>query len=90
MVVFGVNERSEEANRTWVEQESLPFSILLDPDRSIATAYGMSKDGDEKYLANPSGGRRPAVVIGEDGLVLKVLADLSSVDEQVEALSSLS
>jgi hypothetical protein len=30
------------------------------------------------------------VVIGEDGLVLKVLADLSSVDEQVEALASLS
>jgi peroxiredoxin Q/BCP len=88
-VVFGVNERTQEANREWVEKEGLPFSVLLDPDRAIAQAYGMSKEGDERYLANPSGGRRPAVIIDEEGVVLRLLPDLSSVDEQMETLNSL-
>jgi peroxiredoxin len=72
-----------------VEKEDLPFPILLDPDRSIALAYGMSKAGDERYLANPSEGRRPAVVIDENGLVLKLLPDLTDVDGQMETLASL-
>ncbi len=88
-MVFGVNERTQEANSAWVEKESLPFSVLLDPDRAIAQAYDMSKEGDERYLANPSGGRRPAVIIDEEGIVLKLLPDLSSVDEQMETLNSL-
>ena len=73
-----------------MEKEDLPFPVLLDPDRSIALAYGMSKAGDERYLANPSEGRRPAVVIDENGLVLKLLPDLTDVDGQMETLASLS
>ena len=72
-----------------MEKENLPFPILLDPDRAIALAYGMSKAGDERYLANPSEGRRPAVVIDENGLILKLLPDLSDVDGQMEVLASL-
>ena len=72
-----------------MEKEDLPFPILLDPDRAIALAYGMSKAGDERYLANPSGGRRPAVIIDRDGLVLRLLPDLSDVDGQMEALAGL-
>ena len=69
--------------------KAFPFPILLDPERSIALAYGMSKAGDEPYLANPSEGRRPAVIIDEDGWVLKILPDLATVEEQTEALASL-
>ena len=54
-----------------MEQESLPFPILLDTERSIALAYGMSKAEDERYLANPAEGRRPAVIVDGEGLVLK-------------------
>ena len=72
-----------------MEREGLPFPILLDPERSIALAYGISKAGDESYLANPSGGRRPAVIIDEDGRILKLLLDLSTVDGQTEALAEL-
>ena len=69
--------------------EGLPFPILLDPDRSIALAYGMSKAGDEQYLANSSEGRRPAVVIDENGVVLKLLPDLATVVGQEEVLAGL-
>lgn len=52
-------------------------------------AFGMSKAGDERYLANPSEGRRPAVLIDEEGLVLKLLPDLATVDGQLETLANL-
>ena len=34
-------------------------------------------------------GRRPAVIIDEEGLVLKLLLDLAMVDGQTETLASL-
>ena len=52
-------------------------------------AYGMSKAGDERYLASSSEGRRPAVIIDEEGLILKLLPDLATVDGQLETLTSL-
>ena len=89
ILVFGVNDRDQESVRAWVEQESLPFPVILDKERSIAISYGMSKAGDERYLANPAEGRRPAVIIDEEGLILKLLPDLATVDEQSETLASL-
>jgi len=88
-LVFGVNDRDQDSARAWVEREDLPFPVLLDPDRSIALAYGMSKAGDERYLADPSEGRRPAVIIDEQGVILKLLPDLAAVDGQKEILASL-
>ena len=87
--VFGVNDRDQESVRAWVEKESLPFPVILDNEKTIAVAYGMSKAGDERYLANPAEGRRPAVIVDGEGLVLKWLPDLATVEGQMEILSSL-
>ena len=87
--MFGVNDRDQESNRAWVEQEGLPFPILLDPGRSIAMSFGMSKAGDERYLANPAEGRRPGVIIDEEGIILKLLPDLATVDGQLETLQEI-
>ncbi len=89
ILVVGVNDRDQEAAHTWAEQESLPFPVILDKERSIAIAYRMSTVGDEQYLANPAEGRRPAAIIDEEGLILKLLPDLATVDGQMEALASL-
>ena len=89
ILVFGINDRDAESARVWAEQESLPFPIILDKERSIAIAYGMSIVGDEQYLTNPAEGRRPAVIIDEEGLILKLLPDLATVDGQMETLASL-
>ena len=89
MVVLGVNDRDQTEVKAWVDQEGLPFPVLLDQDRSIATAFGMSIAGDERYLANPAEGRRPAVVIDENGVILKLLPDLATVEGQQEILAGL-
>ena len=67
----------------------MPFPVILDNERMIAVAYGMSKSGDERYLADPAEGRRPAVIVDEEGLVLKWLPDLATVEGQMEVLSRL-
>ena len=87
--VFGVNDRDQDSVRDWVEKESLPFPVILDNERTIAIAFGMSIAGDERYLSNPAEGRRPAVIIDEEGLVLRWLPDLATVEGQIEILSSL-
>ena len=87
--VFGVNDLDQESVRPWVEKERLPFPVILDNERMIAVAYGMSKSGDERYLANPAEGRRPAVIVDREGLVLKWLPGLATVEGQMEVLSSL-
>ena len=88
-MVFGVNDRDQESVREWVERENLPFPVLLDGDRSIAIAFGMSNPGDERYLANPTEGRRPAVIVDEEGLVLELVPDLATEDQQTEILANL-
>ncbi|MCH8192364.1 MAG: redoxin domain-containing protein [Chloroflexi bacterium] len=89
MVVFGVNDRSSEDAAEWVERESLPFDVLVDSDRSIATKFGISQPDVEKYVANNAEGRRPVVVIDRDGKVLKALPDVMSVEDQLAALKDL-
>ncbi|MQF67835.1 peroxiredoxin family protein, partial [SAR202 cluster bacterium AD-802-F09_MRT_200m] len=84
-----VNDQDQESIRSWVEKERLPFPVILDNERMIAVAYGMSKAGDERYLADPTEGRRPAVIVDEEGLVLKWLPDLATVEGQMQVLSSL-
>ena len=72
-----------------MEKERLPFPVLSDPERAIALAYGMSNEGDRQYLANSAEGRRSAVIIDEEGLVLRILPDLATVTQQREMLASL-
>ena len=52
-------------------------------------AFGLSNADDDQYLANPADGRRPAAIIDEQGLIISVLPDLATVEQQAEALASM-
>jgi hypothetical protein len=49
----------------------------------------MSQGDDDLYLANSAEGKRPAVIIDRNGLVLRWLPNLATVEGQIEVLSSL-
>ena len=87
LVVYGINDKDAESARQWVEKEELPFVVLLDPDRRVGIAYGMSDAASERYVANPADGRRPAVVIDEAGRIAAWEPDMNTV-EQIGALLS--
>ena len=84
-VIYGINDKGVQSSREWIEKEKLPFRVLLDPDRAVGISYGMSDAEGERYVSNPSDGRRPAVVISEEGRILAFEPDMNSV-EQIEHL----
>lgn len=89
MVVYGMNDKDAAAAKAWVEKESLPFSVLIDSDRSVGIAYGMSSDNSERYVAKPDEGRRPAVVIDEQGRIAAWEQDMNTVVQIEGLLNSL-
>ena len=84
-----MNDRSAEDAAAWVEREQLPFRILVDTDRAIGTAFGVSQPAVEKYVANNAEGRRPGLLIDEDGKIALALPHLNTVEKQVEAVSGI-
>ena len=80
-----MNDRDAAAAKAWVEKEDLPFTVLIDSDRTVGIAYGMSSAGSERYVAKAEEGRRPAVVIDEQGSIAAWEPDMNTV-AQVAAL----
>jgi peroxiredoxin len=76
-VILGVSKDSLDSHADFIKKYGLPFSLLLDPDRSIARAYGA--DNGIPILGLD---RRVTYIIGEDGLILKVYP---SVDPGIHA-----
>lgn len=89
VVVYGMNDKDAESARAWIEKEGLPFAVLLDPDWSVGIAYGMSEATAERYVANNAEGRRPAVVIDEDGLIAAWEPDMNTVEQINELIARL-
>jgi thioredoxin-dependent peroxiredoxin len=88
-VIFGMNDKDAQTAQDWIQRESLPFSVLLDTDRSVGIAYGMSAADSERYVARPDDGRRPAVVIDEEGRIAAWEQDMNTVDQIEELLFKL-
>jgi peroxiredoxin Q/BCP len=88
-VIYGMNDGAADASKSWCEKESLPFSILMDPSRDVGIAYGMSSASSERYLIKPEEGRRPAVVIDEEGKIEAWEQDMNDVAQIEELLQRL-
>lgn len=63
-VVYGVSCDSPFSHAAFKKQFSIPYSLLADPTRKMAKAYGMWA-GEEPYNCT----KRGTVVIGKDGKI---------------------
>ncbi len=77
IAVLGCSIDSADSHKAFIRKYGLPFPLLLDPDRSIARAYGA--DNGIPILGLD---RRVTYVVGEDGRILKVYP---SVDPAIHA-----
>jgi peroxiredoxin Q/BCP len=77
IAVLGCSIDSADSHKAFIRKYGLPFPLLLDPDRSIARAYGA-----ENGIPILGLDRRITYVIGDDGMILKVYP---SVDPGVHA-----
>jgi peroxiredoxin Q/BCP len=80
IAVFGCSVDSADSHLAFIRKYKLPFALLLDPERKIATAYGAANGIPILGLD-----RRITYVIGADGRILKVYpnVDPSSHAEQI-------
>jgi thioredoxin-dependent peroxiredoxin len=67
IVLLGCSVDTADAHRAFIKKYGLPFPLLLDPDKKIATEYGVA-NGIAKYGLDG----RVTYVIGGDGQILKV------------------
>lgn len=85
IAVYGINDKGAQAAREWVEKEGLPFTVLQDEGRKVGALLGMSDPEGDRYVKKSEEGRRPAVVIDEEGYILAWEQDMNS----GEAIQSL-
>ncbi len=67
IAVLGCSVDSADSHKAFIRKYGLPFPLLLDPDRSIARAYGA--DNGIPILGLD---RSVTYVVGEDGRILRV------------------
>jgi len=67
IALLGCSVDTADAHRAFIKKYGLPFPLLLDPDKKIATEFGVA-NGIAKYGLDG----RVTYVIGSEGQILKV------------------
>jgi peroxiredoxin Q/BCP len=81
--VFGVSFDSVESHKKFIAKFNLPFLLLADTDKKIATAYGAAG----KLSPVPS---RVTFIIGKDGKIARVFPKVSPAEHSAELRQALS
>ena len=84
LVVLGCSVDSADAHKDFIRKNSLPFPLLLDPDKKIATAYGAANGIPILGLD-----RRITYVIDENGKIVKVYPSVDPSTHAIEILNDL-
>lgn len=87
--VIGVSPDKPAALAKWKAKESLPFTLLSDPDHAVADAYGVW--GEKKmYGKSYMGIIRSHFVIDAEGLIEDIQFKVSPTDSISRAMAKLS
>lgn len=77
--VVGVSPDSEKSHRGFIEKQGLNFTLLSDPDKKIANAYGVW--GEKKFMGRTGMGiLRTTFVIDGQGVIEKVFDKVRTKD----------
>jgi peroxiredoxin Q/BCP len=87
-VVLGVSPDKVASHVKFKRKYDLPFTLLADPDKEVAQAYGVWGEKmrhGRKYF----GIQRSTFVIGADGNVVKVMRDVTPATHADDVLAAL-
>jgi len=88
VVVLGVSPDSVKSHQNFINKQDLNFTLLSDPERTTAQAYGAW--GEKKmYGKTRMGIIRSTFIIGQDGFVKHVYAKVKPADHGTEILETL-
>ena len=85
--VLGVSTDGEASHKKFVAKYQLPFTLLSDPEHSIADAYGVY--GEKKFMGRTyMGVKRMTFLIDEKGKVKKVFEKVKPDEHAQEVLDA--
>jgi len=85
--VLGVSPDSEASHKKFAAKYKLPFTLLADPDHSIADAYGVY--GEKKFMGRTyMGVKRITFLIDEKGKIRKVFEKVKPEEHAKEVLEA--
>ena len=77
--IVGVSPDSEKSHRGFIEKQGLNFTLLSDPDKVVAKAYGVW--GEKKFMGRTFMGiLRTTFVIDEKGMIERVFDKVRTKD----------
>jgi peroxiredoxin Q/BCP len=89
-VILGVSRDGEESHRKFKQKYDLPFTLLSDPDHSVAEAYGVWAE-KSMYGRKSMGIVRSTFVIAADGTIARAMRGIKvpgHSDKVLEALAT--
>ncbi len=88
VIILGVSPDSPASHAKFKQKYQLPFTLLADPGHKICDLYGVW--GPKKFMGRAYVGvLRTTFLIGPDGLITKVFANVKPADHSAEILGSL-
>ena len=87
-MVLGASPDSPKDEKKFQEKEKIPFPLLADEDRKLATAYGVLKEKSmygRKFLAV----QRTTFLIGADGRIERIFDRVKPEGHAAEVLAAL-
>lgn len=84
LVVLGCSIDSSESHKAFIKKYNIPFPLLLDPNKTIATEYGAANGIPVLGLD-----RRITYVINQDGIIEKVYPKVDPSAHSTEILADL-
>ncbi len=84
--MLGISADNVDRQSKFRDKYQLNMPLLADPERKVATAYGVYKEKD-MYGRKVMGIERTTFIIGKDGLIRKIFPKVK-VDGHVEEVMS--
>jgi peroxiredoxin Q/BCP len=85
LVVLGISFDDADSHQAFTQKYNLPFTLLSDPDKKTAEAYGAKRGGLLSFI----GARRITFLIDEKGTVLHVFDDVKTKSHSEQILQFL-
>jgi peroxiredoxin Q/BCP len=86
--IVGVSPDKTDAQARFASKYGLPFTLVPDPDHSIAEAYGVWKQ-KSMYGRTYMGIERSTFIVGPDGKIAKIFPKVKVTDHVAAVLESL-
>ncbi len=84
-VVLGISSDSEKSHQKFIEKQSLPFSLIADPDLKVHEAYGTWVE-KSMYGRKYMGTARTTFVIDEEGKIEEIIEKVKTKEHTAQIL----